>query len=217
MHHRNSRADGQPLFLDTASASYRRDLFVDYGGFPEHSRYPVAEDSLFGLRLTADGQKLKLNPEAVVQHVGRTSLRAMFMQSFRRGQGEAVLMLVYPQHFTGPPSRGLRRLVHRWLNRLYDQAQRRSPLFFGLAAALRRGLFALPEITSYFMGRYLPSQMRRYAAMGLSRRRRALYWLLEWLDCLPKCAARTFYTFIYARSAARDGRRVPELHDAEGL
>ena len=85
-------------------------------GFDESFAFAAGEDVDLGLRLTAAGHQLRINPQAVVWHVGYTSLSKVLVRSFIRGRGNGTLMIEHPALFAGPPSHGLRLLVKRLLN-----------------------------------------------------------------------------------------------------
>jgi glycosyltransferase involved in cell wall biosynthesis len=203
----------KPVYLDTANASFQRSTFLTLGGFSEAFSFASGEDLELGLRFTAAGYELHTNPQALVRHVGRTSLWGMVRQSFNRGRGDAVLMAEYPERFASPPSRGLRLRVRRFLDHLLRLAWRVprpvQPFACGLTAALRRTAFAVPE-TEHFVRTYFRKQVGHYRALGLAPPRMLLYLLLEWWDYAPRPVGQVVETFRYSRRQARSGRKVPQ-------
>jgi cellulose synthase/poly-beta-1,6-N-acetylglucosamine synthase-like glycosyltransferase len=55
-------------FIDTYAAAYRREIFLQAGGFSLDFRLPSAEDAELGFRLADKGYKMVFNPKARVIH-----------------------------------------------------------------------------------------------------------------------------------------------------
>ena len=81
--------------IDTYSAAFRRNVFMDMGGFDEH--FPVAnnEDTDLSYRLAAAGHKLVFNPKAFVYHTHPDTLARYLKVKFWRGYWR---MVVYRRH-----------------------------------------------------------------------------------------------------------------------
>lgn len=81
--------------IDTYSAAFRRNVFMDMGGFDEH--FPVAnnEDTDLSYRLAAAGHKLVFNPKAFVYHTHPDMLIRYLKVKFWRGYWR---MAVYRRH-----------------------------------------------------------------------------------------------------------------------
>ena len=109
-------------FVDTYSAAYRRDVFIDQGGF-DAVGLPTAsvEDQEFSFRLTASGHRLVFVPEAVVYHQHNASLRRYFRRKYYIGcwkiycpaaaSGQSVARLAHPANDQGADRAVSRRLV----------------------------------------------------------------------------------------------------------
>ena len=81
--------------IDTYSAAFRKNVFMDMGGFDEH--FPVAnnEDTDLSYRLAAAGHKLVFNPKAFVYHTHPDTLVRYLKVKFWRGYWR---MVVYRRH-----------------------------------------------------------------------------------------------------------------------
>lgn len=92
-----------------AAMLVRRDVFLDLGGF-EPRFFAYCEDIDFGYRLRAAGGRVRLAPEAVVAHVGSSTLGArsdfaLFhgfrnrLWCFARNTPSALMPIALPLHF----------------------------------------------------------------------------------------------------------------------
>ncbi len=81
--------------VDTYAAAFRRDVFLEAGGFDE--RFPEAnnEDTDLSYRLAGAGHRLVFNPEACVIHLHPDRLGKYLGVKFRRGYWR---MVVYRRH-----------------------------------------------------------------------------------------------------------------------
>ena len=184
--HRNNHLP-TPLFLDTANASFRRSAFLAVGGFDE--RFPFAfEDIDLGYRLRLAGYCLQTTLEAVVWHYEPDSLFRMMHKSFQYGQGQEIFRRYHPEVYEGLPSWGWHLVARDWLNNKVRQASRAPapirPVLYGLAVALRRCAYFVPEI-AYDYRHYLHNQFARYNELPVNSLHRAFYGWLEWMDYLP--------------------------------
>lgn len=91
VHRRGRYIDHNP----PCNAAYRRDTFLQVGGFDE-SLF-VGEDLIIDARVAALGLKLWYDPRIVVWHRRRRSLSAYITQLFRYGQGRATVFKHYPR------------------------------------------------------------------------------------------------------------------------
>jgi GT2 family glycosyltransferase len=98
-------------FVDTGTAAYRRDVFVDAGGFDEAFPSQSAEDVELAFRLAAHGARFAFAPGARVLHAHADSLRAYLKKKARYGFFRAVVYRRYPTKLKGdsytPPWMGL--------------------------------------------------------------------------------------------------------------
>jgi len=86
-------------FIDTYSAAYRKEVFVQEGLFAEDIL--AAEDAEFSFRLAQRGYRLVFNPQAVVYHTHAESLMHYLRRKFRFGRWRARVYLRYPQKIGG--------------------------------------------------------------------------------------------------------------------
>ncbi|MGA9533560.1 MAG: sugar transferase [Anaerolineales bacterium] len=88
-------------FVDTYAAAYRRQVFLEAGGFDE--RFPSAsvEDQELSFRLTELGHRLVFAPGAIVQHQHDSNPAAYFQRKFRIGYWKAVLLRWHPDRLGG--------------------------------------------------------------------------------------------------------------------
>ena len=81
-------------------AAYRRDIFLRVGGFDESML--VGEDVVLDARINAVGRRLWYDPEMIVWHRRRRTLRAFLTQMVRYGRGRATAFKLHPR--TAPVS-----------------------------------------------------------------------------------------------------------------
>lgn len=83
-------------FIDTYSAGYRREIFLEAGGFD--TGFPVAstEDIELSFRLAARGHRLIFNPNAFVYHRHPVSWTDFLKRKFKYAYWGAVVMRRYP-------------------------------------------------------------------------------------------------------------------------
>jgi GT2 family glycosyltransferase len=82
--------------IDTYSAAFKRDVFVEAGGFDES--FPVAnnEDTELSYRLAAAGHRLVFNPKAFVYHTHPDSVLKYLKLKYWRGYWRLVVYRRYP-------------------------------------------------------------------------------------------------------------------------
>ena len=83
-------------FVDTYSAAYRRDVFLEYGGFD--TTFPTAsvEDQEFSFRLAEAGHQLVFVPDAQVFHVHDRTLGEYLRRKFWIGYWKVRVMHEHP-------------------------------------------------------------------------------------------------------------------------
>lgn len=93
-------------FIDTGSAAYRRDVFLEAGGFDE--TLSENEDQELSFRLAAQGCDLRFAPEAQVYHLHPTTLRAYIHRKFDIGRWKVPVLTRHPSRAVSdshtPPS-----------------------------------------------------------------------------------------------------------------
>jgi len=82
-------------FVDTGTAAFRRDAFLDVGGFDESFPASSAEDVELAFRLAARGARFAFNPSAVVLHRHSESLLDYLRKKLRYGY---FRVRVYQRH-----------------------------------------------------------------------------------------------------------------------
>ena len=82
-------------FIDTYAAAYKRDIFLENGGFDID--LPEVEDQDFSFRLAAKGYKMVFAPEARVYHRHTVSAVHYFRRKFAIGKWKAMLMHRHPE------------------------------------------------------------------------------------------------------------------------
>ena len=83
--------------------AFRRDVFDKVGGFDEEIHYGCDEDE-FVERVCNAGYRMVLDPEVLVRHKHRTSLRSLLKQTFSYGKGGMLLLR----------KKGVRYRIARW-------------------------------------------------------------------------------------------------------
>jgi lipopolysaccharide/colanic/teichoic acid biosynthesis glycosyltransferase/glycosyltransferase involved in cell wall biosynthesis len=82
-------------FIDTYSASYRRQIFCENGGFDPMLRYN--EDQELSFRLAAKGYRLVFVPEGQVKHIHDETLADYFRRKYLIGVWKALLTRWHPE------------------------------------------------------------------------------------------------------------------------
>jgi glycosyltransferase involved in cell wall biosynthesis len=209
-YHAEHKAQGL-RFLDTANATFPRSVFLEIGGFNEQFDFPSGEDVEFGLRVLDAGYKLASISNAIVWHVGRTSIPSMLKQSLLRGYGAAYLSFSYASLFEPPESQGIRLTIRKMLDS-WREISREAPLIirpfvYGAATALHKAAHSLPIIEDFFR-LHLPKQLTRYQAMGLSKKRAITYLVLEITNFVFRLLGRVAGGYRYAHKQAQADRRI---------
>jgi lipopolysaccharide/colanic/teichoic acid biosynthesis glycosyltransferase len=84
-------------FIDTYSAAYRREVFLQNGGFDEVFPVPSVEDQEFSFRLARKGYQLVFQPGAVVWHHHDLSVAEYAQRKFGIGFWKAVMLNWLPE------------------------------------------------------------------------------------------------------------------------
>ncbi|MGW0353674.1 mycofactocin biosynthesis glycosyltransferase MftF [Nocardia nova] len=90
------RPGGRISYVPTAALVVRRSAWERAGGFDESLRY--GEDVDLVWRLVSDGKVVRYQPDSVVRHEPRTTLRAWLRQRYDYGTSAAVLARRHPGH-----------------------------------------------------------------------------------------------------------------------
>jgi cellulose synthase/poly-beta-1,6-N-acetylglucosamine synthase-like glycosyltransferase len=81
-------------FVDTHAAGYRRDLFLESGGFDV--RFPVDEDQELSFRLARAGHRLVFEPDAVVFHQHPERLWTYLWRKVHFARWKVLVVLLHP-------------------------------------------------------------------------------------------------------------------------
>jgi lipopolysaccharide/colanic/teichoic acid biosynthesis glycosyltransferase/glycosyltransferase involved in cell wall biosynthesis len=79
-------------FIDTYSAAYRKDVFLQNGGFDERFLNPAVEDIEFSFRLARKGYRLLFEPKATVFHYHDRNLVEYLQRKFKIGYWGAYML-----------------------------------------------------------------------------------------------------------------------------
>jgi glycosyltransferase involved in cell wall biosynthesis len=84
-------------FIDTYSAGYRRDIYLDHGGFDTTFPTSCVEDQEFSFRLAAAGHKMVFCPQARVYHLRHAAnLKTYFLKKFKIGYWKVLVHRRHP-------------------------------------------------------------------------------------------------------------------------
>lgn len=84
-------------FIDTYSAAYRRDVFVENGGFDPAFPVPSVEDQEFSFRLARKGYRMLFVPEAIVFHTHDQNVIEYARRKFTIGYWKAFMLRWMPE------------------------------------------------------------------------------------------------------------------------
>jgi len=82
--------------IDTYSAAFKKDIFLNIGGFDQSFTVANNEDTDLSYRLAAAGYKLVFNPAAFVYHTHSDTFIKYLKLKFRRGYWRMVVYRRYP-------------------------------------------------------------------------------------------------------------------------
>lgn len=84
-------------FIDTYSAGFRKEIFLQYGGFDTSFPTASVEDQEFSFRLAKDGHKMVFQPDAVVYHLHPRNLKRYFRRKFYVAYWKVLVLKKHPQ------------------------------------------------------------------------------------------------------------------------
>jgi glycosyltransferase involved in cell wall biosynthesis len=82
--------------VDTYSAGFRRDIFLQTGGYDETFAFPSVEDRDFSFKLWTLGYKMVFAPSAKVYHTHADDLWIYIRKKFKNGYWGVMSMIKYP-------------------------------------------------------------------------------------------------------------------------
>jgi GT2 family glycosyltransferase len=88
-------------FVDTYSAAFRRDVFLEAGGFDERFTTASAEDQELSFRLANAGRQLVFVPAARVWHTHVSSVRQYARKKRKNGYWKIMVVLKNPNKLAG--------------------------------------------------------------------------------------------------------------------
>ena len=84
-------------FIDTYSAAYRRDVFLENGGFDTAFPVPSVEDQELSFRLARKGYRLVFAPQAVVVHIHDETFSEYIRRKFNIAYWKAFMLRWLPE------------------------------------------------------------------------------------------------------------------------
>ncbi len=136
-------------FIDTYSAAFRKDIFMQNNGFDERFTKSSVEDHEFSFRLAAKGYRLEFHPELIVWHIHDRNIREYCLRKFIMGYWKTELLRSLPQitfNDSHTPA------SQRWQIILAGI----MTLFTGVGIVWRPGLWLLLVAFILFVGSSLP-------------------------------------------------------------
>ncbi len=91
------RGHAQIDFIDTYSAAYRRDVFLENTGFDPIFTTASVEDQEFSFRLAQKGYRLVFAPDAKVSHLHDSDLGEYFRRKYYIGFWKALMIRWHPE------------------------------------------------------------------------------------------------------------------------
>jgi glycosyltransferase involved in cell wall biosynthesis len=92
-------SDNDTIYLVTANALYRKNIFMQVGGFNTEFKWPGGEDPELSFRITACGLKLKIIDDAVIKHRHRYGLKSLKKMYWHHGLGSSQIAKVQGQKY----------------------------------------------------------------------------------------------------------------------
>ena len=84
----------ETIYLVTANALYRRNSFMQVGGFDTEFKWPGGEDPELSFRITASGLKLTFLQSALIKHRHRYGIKSLKKMYWHHGLGSAQISKV---------------------------------------------------------------------------------------------------------------------------
>ncbi len=88
-------------FIDTYSAAFRRQIFIDAGGYDTNFPTASVEDQEFSFRLANMGQKMVFLPKAKVFHTHVTAISSYIRKKFKIGYWKVLALNKNPNKMFG--------------------------------------------------------------------------------------------------------------------
>lgn len=97
---RPGNRNGEINYIVTANALFIKKVIEEVGFFDEDFRQPGGEDPEICERIIKKGYKLKYNPDAIVIHSHRTSIKNIIKTFYIQGKGGRLLAIKHPNEWT---------------------------------------------------------------------------------------------------------------------
>lgn len=88
-------------FIDTYSAAYRREIFIENGGFNPEFPIPSVEDQEFSFRLARKDYRMVFAPKAVVYHLHNANWKDYARRKYHIGYWKAFMLRWVPEKIFG--------------------------------------------------------------------------------------------------------------------
>ena len=125
------------VYLVTANAVFRRELVLHLGGFSESYRWPGGEDPDLSYRSKDLGSVLGYNPDSVVRHMHRETVRGTYRMFWHHGLGLGVRQ----QQEGGGPTLGWWHVIKRdivpGIRKAFRERPPREALLFAYLQCVR--------------------------------------------------------------------------------
>lgn len=86
-------------FIDTYSAGFRKNVFLQYGGYDTSFPTATVEDQEFSFRLSKDGHKMLFLPQAIVYHLHQATLRGYMRRKYWIAYWKILVLKHHPEKF----------------------------------------------------------------------------------------------------------------------
>lgn len=96
---RHLAMDGAVDFLASFNVIYRRDIFLEVGGFD--TSFKKAQDAELAFRLTKEGRRLKFDRKSLVSHFHEDNFKVYLAVQFWQGFFRLMLYFRHPEKVTG--------------------------------------------------------------------------------------------------------------------
>lgn len=100
-------SEGMVLYLVTANACYQRAIIDEVGGFSERIRNPGGEDPELSIKILEKGYELAYNPQSIIFHQHRETLRGMIRMFYNHGRGNQFINQRWGNKYIRAPDIGL--------------------------------------------------------------------------------------------------------------
>ncbi len=157
------------LYAPGCNMAFRRSTLEKAGLFNPNIRYGFDEFETLE-RIIKSGYKIVFDPEVLVQHQHRSSLREIMRQAFNYGTGGALLVKMFPESVLG---KWLRACLYGFIVYLLMVASLSSLLLLTgnllyLMLVLGLLLFHVPILIVYYSGKSMnPRSLRRILAFPI--------------------------------------------------